>query len=244
VRVIEPVTADPPHRLRRIMTKQHWRVLTMLHWPVDPEEVRPLLPRGVSPDVHDGVTYVGLVAFVMDDVGLLRGPGVPYLGRFPETNVRLYSVDRYGRRGVVFRSLDAARLLPVRIARATLRLPYIWSQMSVVHDGDEIEYACRRRRTRGVVEGSRIRVRVGAPIAAPTELEYFVTARWALHTAWGGRTLYVPNAHPPWPLREAELLELDDSLIGAAGLTQPTDPPVSVLYSDGVPVRFGWPTAV
>ena len=52
------------------------------------------------------------------------------------------------------------------------------------------------------------------------------------------------SAHPPWPLREAELLELDDSLIGAAGLTQPTDAPVSVLFSDGVPVRFGWPTAV
>ncbi|HEU5110792.1 MAG TPA: DUF2071 domain-containing protein [Micromonosporaceae bacterium] len=229
------------------MTTQHWRVLTMLHWPVDPEAVRPLLPSGVSPDTHDGVTYVGLVAFVMDDVGLLRTPGVPYLGRFPETNVRLYSVDRHGRRGVVFRSLDAARLLPVRIARASLRLPYIWSRMSVVHGGDEVVYVCRRRwrgGDRSVQGHSRIRVRVGGPIPEPTPLEHFVTARWALHAAWGGRTLYLPNTHPRWPLRRAELVELDDTLIGAAGLAQPTDPPVSVLYSDGVPVRFGWPTAV
>jgi uncharacterized protein YqjF (DUF2071 family) len=242
--MIEPVTTEPPHRPRRIMTTQRWRDLALLHWPVDPAAVRPLLPPGVSPDLHEGVTYVGLVAFLMDDVGLLRSPGVPYLGRFPETNVRLYSVDRRGRRGVVFRSLDAARLLPVWIGRAAVRLPYIWSRMSVERVGDEIEYVCRRRGPAGAVVGSRIRVRVGGPVEEPTSLEHFVTARWALHTAWRGRTRYLPNAHPRWPLRRAELLDLEDSLIGAAGLAQPTGPPASVLYSAGVPVRFGWPTTV
>jgi hypothetical protein len=63
-----------------------------------------------TPDVLCGVTYVGLVAFRMHRVGWLWSPGVPYLGSFPETNVRLYSVDAHGRRGVVFRSMDAGRL--------------------------------------------------------------------------------------------------------------------------------------
>jgi hypothetical protein len=226
------------------MTTQRWRDLTLLHWPVDAEAVRPLLPPGVEPDLLDGVTYVGLVAFVMADVGVLRTPGVPYLGRFPETNVRLYSVDRRGRRGVVFRSLDATRLLPVGIGRAGLGLPYIWSRMSVRRSGDEIEYVCRRRGRVGAEIRSRLRVRVGDPVAEPSALEHFVTARWALHAAWRGRALYVPNAHPRWPLHRADLLELADGLIGAAGLAQPAGPPVSVLFSPGVAVRFGWPSPV
>jgi uncharacterized protein YqjF (DUF2071 family) len=83
---------------------------------------------------------------------------------------------------------------------------------------------------------------VGEPIARPTPLERFLTARWGLHAAWYGRTLYLPNEHPPWPLFRAEPLDLDEDLIVAAGLPAPGAPPVSVLYSPGVPVRFGPPT--
>ncbi|HEU0087790.1 MAG TPA: DUF2071 domain-containing protein, partial [Pseudonocardiaceae bacterium] len=51
-------------------------------------------------------------------VRILGTPPLPYLSGFPETNVRLYAVDPdSGRRGVVFRSLEAARLLPVLAAR-------------------------------------------------------------------------------------------------------------------------------
>ena len=44
-------------------------------------------------------------------------------GSFLETNVRLYSVDEHGRRGVVFRSLEADRLLPVLTARGRSGCP-------------------------------------------------------------------------------------------------------------------------
>ncbi|GAB3845167.1 hypothetical protein GCM10029963_23100 [Micromonospora andamanensis] len=59
----------------------------------------------------------------MVGLGLGFEPGVPYLGSFWKTNVRLYLVDGSGRRAVVFRSLDASRLVPVLVAQATLRLP-------------------------------------------------------------------------------------------------------------------------
>ena len=81
----------------------------------------PLLPAGTGPDIFDGVSWVGLIAFRL--VGPLgTGPGLPYFGTFPETNVRFYSVDGAGRQGVVFGSLDAARLPFVLGARATLGL--------------------------------------------------------------------------------------------------------------------------
>ncbi|MFF1273728.1 YqjF family protein [Streptomyces marokkonensis] len=238
----QPVTPDPPEAIARPLLTQSWLDLTFVHWAVDPADVAGLLPPGTVPDTLDGVTYVGLVAFRMHRVGWLRLPGVPYLGSFPETNVRLYSVDAHGRRGVVFLSLDASRLIPVVVARLGFRMPYLWSRMSVDHlDGGTVTYTGSRRWPGPRGAGSRLTVRRGEPIGEPTELEHFLTARWGMHNAFFGRSMYLPNAHPRWPLHRAELVECEEDLITAAGLPRPAGEPVSVLYSPGVPVRFGRP---
>src|SRR5690349_10552115 len=85
--VAEAVTAETVRPVRRPWLSQQWRDLTFLHWPVDPAVVAPLLPPGTVPDTLDGVTYAGLIAFRMVGLGPGRGPGLPYLGTFAETNV-------------------------------------------------------------------------------------------------------------------------------------------------------------
>jgi uncharacterized protein YqjF (DUF2071 family) len=240
--VVEPVTPTTARPVRRSLLVQRWEDLAFLHWAVDPAVVAPFLPAGTVPDTLDGVTYVGLIAFRMAGVGFFRGPGVPYFGTFCETNVRVYSVDASGRRGVVFLSLDAARLLPVLIARAGLSLPYMWSRMRIARSGDVLRYTSRRRWPTSSSPVSELAVRIGAPLTSPSPLDHFLTARWALHTHAWGRTRYMPNDHPQWPLRAAELLTLDDGLVPATGLPALTRPPDSVLYSPGVPVTFGAPS--
>jgi uncharacterized protein YqjF (DUF2071 family) len=226
----------------RPLLTQSWLDLAFLHWAADPDDVAPLLPPGARPDTLDGVTYVGLVAFRMHRVGWFRLPGVPYLGSFPETNVRLYSVDAHGRRGVVFRSLDASRLVPVAIGRLGFRMPYVWSRMTIETDGDTVTYTSARRLPGPRGARSRIAVRVGERIDEPTELEHFLTARWGMHSAFFGRPAYLPNVHPRWPLHRAGLIGCEEDLVAAAGLPRPVGDPVSVLYSPGVPVRFGRPS--
>ncbi|MEV8313634.1 DUF2071 domain-containing protein [Streptomyces sp. NPDC059900] len=241
--VPEPITADPPAAAstENPLLTQSWLDLAFVHWAVDPADVAPLLPAGTVPDLHDGATYVGLVAFRMHRVGWFRLPGIPYLGTFPETNVRLYSVDAHGRRGVVFRSLDASRLIPVAVARGAFRLPYQWSRMSIRHSGDTVTYTSARRWPGPRGAHSRIAVRVGERVKEPTDFEHFLTARWGMHNTFFGRQMFLPNAHPRWPLHRADLIECDEDLVTAAGLPRPSGDPVSVLYSPGVPVRFGRP---
>lgn len=230
---MEQVTVVPPRPVRRTLLTQSWLDLAFLHWPADPGLVARLLPAGTRPDLFEGRAYVGLVPFRMHRVG--PGFGIPYLGSFAETNVRLYTVDERGRRGVAFRSLDAARLLPVLTGRAALRLPYVWSAMRLRRDGDTVHYTSRRRMRR---VRSELSLRIGEPIPEPGEFERFLTARWGMHVPWYGRTIYLPNDHPQWPLHRAELLRCDDDLPAAAGLPV-SGPPCSVLWSPGVPVRFG-----
>ena len=241
---VEDVTPETLRPVRRSVLVQRWHDLAFLHWAVPPQTVAQFLPAGTVPDTLDGVTYVGLIGFRMVRLGLFNGPGLPYLGTFCETNVRLYSVDGAGRRAVVFLSLEAERLLPVLTAHVSLRLPYKWARMRLVKDGDVVRYTSRRRWPGPRPAVNAIAVRVGPPIAEPTPLEHFVTARWGLHTRAWGRTLHLPNEHPRWPLHRADLLDLDDTLVTAAGLAAPVGPPDSVLFSPGVPVRFGPPSTV
>jgi uncharacterized protein len=226
------------------MMSQDWRDLTFLHWAVEPERVRRLMPAGVRPDTLNGRTYVGLVPFRMVDAGVARGPRVPWAGTFLETNVRLYSVDNTGRRGIVFLSLDTDRSVVVAGARAAFCLPYRWSRMRhrVIDDGVVHEYESRLRWP-GRAGRSHVIVRVGAPRAS-TPLDDFLSARWGLHVRWWGRTLYIPNAHPPWPLRDAEISLLDDELVSSVGLGELAGrTPDHVAFSDGVHTEFGFPSS-
>ena len=236
----------PPLPTRQVMS-QWWRDIAFLHWRVDPDAVAPLLPRGVRPDVHDGSSWVGLIPFRMVDAGVGHGGPVPRYGTFPETNVRLYSVDDAGRHGAVFRSLEAPWLPVVAGARLGFGVPYEWARMSVRPAasppdpaGATMSYRTRRRGRRH--PGARIDVEIGRPLAEPSPLELFLTARFGLHTSVLGRTLWVPNTHTPWPLRGARVTRLEDTLVAAAGLPGVTTrPPDSALFSTGVRTVFGLP---
>jgi uncharacterized protein YqjF (DUF2071 family) len=236
---VEPVTPTAPRPAGRTVFTQGWRDLAFLHWAVDPSQVAPLLPPGTRPDEHDGATYVGLIPFRMRRIGVAGSPGLPWVGSFLEMNVRLYSVDEQGRRGVVFASLDAERLLPVLAARLVAGLPYLFARMRYARHGDLVTYAARRRWPGPRGAGADIAVRVGGRLDDVPPLAHFLTARWGLHQVdRRGRTVYWPNEHPRWPLHEASLVHLDEDVLAAAGVGVDRLPD-SVLFSPGVDVRFG-----
>jgi len=242
---VEPITADPARPARAVLAMSLADV-AFLHWPADPGLVAALLPSGTRPDLFAGASYVGLIALQMRRVGLPGLPPVPYLGTFPQVNVRLYAVGPDGQRGVVFRSLDAARLAPALAGRIGFGLPYRWARVAMRRRGDVLTCESSRRWP-GPAARLRLRLRIGDNLAEPSALEHFLTARWGLLAARrGGRVAYLPNEHPRWPLRRAEVLELAQDLLPAAGLAAGAlaaggGEPASVLYSPGVRMRSGLP---
>ena len=233
---------DAPPLQPPVWVEQFWGDLTFVHWPVDPAGVAHLYPPGTAPDVFtDGLTYVGLVPFVMHRSVVGGRLPLPYFGAFAETNVRLYSVDAAGRHGVLFRSLETPRLAVVGMTRLGMGVPYTWAKLRVTRTADRITYlGTRRWPERGL--RTLAEVAIGAPVE-PTPLEVWLTARWGAHTRKAGRTWWVPNEHPAWPLRRAELVELNDDLVPASGVV-PAGPPLRALFSPGVPARFGRPVVL
>ncbi|MEC5181753.1 YqjF family protein [Arthrobacter sp. CG_A4] len=222
-----------------IIMDQRWTDAVFLHWRIPDAVAASFMPPGVVPDVFDGSAWVGLIGFRMQGAGLGQGPGIPYFGNFNEINVRLYSREPDGTRGVVFLSLDASRLAVVLAARAA-GIPYVWSRdhFRAASPADpSIGYSVRRFR-RGARSDFAVAPEPDAEATDP--LSVHLTARFGLHTSFRGKTLYVPNTHSAWPLHRARVTVLEDQLIAAAGIIV-EGPPESVLFSPGVRTQFGRP---
>ena len=237
---------DPPELPSPVIMDQRWTDAVFLHWRIPAGAAAAFMPPGVVPDEFDGSAWIGLIGFRMQKAGIGRGPAVPFFGDFNEINVRLYSREPDGTRGVVFLSLDADRLAVVLAARAA-GIPYVWSRARFHSSAGDasvgkrsVGYSVRRFR-HGATSDFAVVPALDEVAADP--LSIHLTARFGLHSRFRGRTLYIPNTHTAWPLYRAELTVLEDGLISAAGLDV-AGPPDSVLFSPGVRTQFGRPRAV
>ena len=227
-----------PAPVQHPVMKQQWRDLAYIHWRYDPSVVQALLPEGIEVDTFDGSAWVGLIPFSMRNISFPFIPPVPYFGSFPEVNVRTY-VKRNGVPGVWFFSLDVNRLIPAFVARATYFIPYCWGSASHIKDGQRLRTTVKRRWPSR--SSTQIELTIGEEIKEPSDLAHFLSARWGLYSkGFGGRLRYAPVDHEQWQLYEANIVNLDDHLVTAAGFPAPTGE-AHVMFSPGVSVRIGKP---
>jgi len=212
---------------------QAWRRITFLHWAYEPAILRQRLPGGLELDIFEGVAWVGMTPFMVDGLRAPFLPALPWLSRFPETNVRTYVRGPDGERGVWFFSLDAARLLAVIGARAGFSLPYRWARMSVVEEKQIVRYKSFRKSA-----ATNIEVEVGPELIENNDFDNFLTARYRLYTIRAGRLMHAQVEHPPWPLRKARVRLIEQTLLASNQLPSPTHEPF-VHFSHGVSTRIG-----
>lgn len=222
-----------------------WRWAGFLHWRYPAAQVQALLPPGVEVETFDGSAWVGIVPFLMDDVRPPGVPALPWLSRFPETNVRTYVRGPDAASAIWFFSLDAARLPAVLGGRVGYGLPYFWSDMAVRRHGPRLAYRSRRRWPGPAGARGNIDLEIGDPFddADIDGLAVFLTARHRLYSVLAGRLVGANAEHPPWPLHRARVGMLDENLVSAAGLPAPDGAPLAHA-SPGVAVRIGMWTPV
>ncbi len=235
----------------RAIGYQRWTNLLFVHWQVPVEMVQPLIPQDLTLDTWEGQAWVGLVPFYMSGVRPWWSPAVPGISNFCETNVRTY-VHLEGRDpGVWFLSLEAAQSLAVRVARWRWHLPYYRAEMQLNRQGNRVLYESRRLWPGESGSGCQIRAEIGpllghdvadralpAGRALPGTLDHFLVERYILYAlAANGGLLAGRVHHVSYPVRTARVLEINDTLLPAAGITPPA-PYCHTAFCDGVDVEI------
>lgn len=209
-----------------------------MHWPVPRDALRPVVPAGLEIDAFAGQAYVSLIPFAIIES---RPAGVPraLASRFLETNLRTYVRGPGGEPGIYFFSLEASSLLAVAGARLLFGLPYFPAVMTIRREGSDIQYASRRHGGHGVELDVAWSIGDALGAAAAGTREHFLVERYSLYVARRGGLYRGRVRHPPYPLCRAAVGRLRQTLVSAARIPEPADPPLCH-YSPGVDVDIFW----
>lgn len=209
-----------------VLLYQNWHHLLFLHWEVPYAELQKLVPSRLTVDTFEGKAYIGLIPFTLTGVRAVGTPPLPWISSFHEINVRTY-VHLDGRDpGVWFFSLDASSSLAVAAARAAYKLAYYNADIEFEASKQPmpvIDFHSKRTDARGPSPAhAHIRyqpVEGPATASAPGTIEHFLAERYVLYSEDEQRGLHRARVHhQPYPLQRADVLELDETLIWAAGV--------------------------
>ncbi len=209
---------------------QAWCDALFLHYRVDPEKLRKLVPKELELDLHDGSAWISAVAFTMRSVRPRWLPAWPPVSDFHELNLRTYVRGTALMPGVHFLAIDAGNWASVYLARVLSVLPYRKANI---------------RRTLGPGQRFKCHSPVGlhldtvfapgAAIAAPAQVDRWLTERYALYQRHGRSTWRYQVHHAPWPLNTVQIDDL--RFVPGNGFPPSLSPgPDLAHWSDGVQV--------
>lgn len=225
----------------RWIWRQSWCDLLFAHWPVPVADLRPLVPPELEIQEFDGTSWVGVVPFRMQGVMLRPLPDLPYVSAFPELNLRLY-VERNGKPGVWFLSLDATNRLAVWAARRFFHLPYFHARISIDEGSEGFDYRSERLEGSQPVNFRATYRATSEPYESqPGSLEHFLTERYCLYAQSPAGQLFRADVHHhPWPLQRAEASITTNDLLTPHGLTL-EGPPAVLHFTRRIDVVV-WPS--
>ncbi|MCC7449426.1 MAG: DUF2071 domain-containing protein [Anaerolineae bacterium] len=226
-----------------VMT-QTWADLLFAHWPIDPDELRRVLPAPLTLDTYEGQAWIGIVPFNITAFRPRWLPSIPRMTTFPEVNVRTY-VMVGDKPGVYFFSLDAANWPAVIGARLWFHLPYVFAQMSVSHNVDWVVYDSIRKDPSAPPGEFHARYIINGNLnyAPPGSLPHWLTERYCLYAVSPRQQVIRGEIHHArWPLQPATAKIAVNTLPLPGGLRLPNVPPL-LHFAKKLDVAM-WPPSV
>jgi uncharacterized protein YqjF (DUF2071 family) len=188
-----------------------WRNLVMLNFEIDPEILRPLVPKGVELDPWRGKHFVSLVGFQFLHARVLGIP-IPFHRNFAEVNLRFYVRRRLEdgwRRGVAFVKEVVPRWAIAAVARWLYNENYVACAMTSAvqtpmtdnaHEGS----ASYRWKKSGSWHALHARFQGPPCLAQPGSEEEYITEHYYGYVAQrDGSTVEYRVEHPRWRVWKA-----------------------------------------
>jgi uncharacterized protein YqjF (DUF2071 family) len=171
------------------------RDVLLAHWRVEFDELARLLPPELALDTFAGEAWLGISACRVESLRARGLPPLPGLSSSPQLEVFTY-VAADDRPGLWYVSLELTKQLLVEAAKRAHRLPAYRATIAAEAGSFEARRGGLGFRARWEAAGEPFE-------PAPGSLDHFLTERYALYTADGGRLYRAELQHAPWLLQSA-----------------------------------------
>jgi uncharacterized protein len=208
------------------MYYQEWSRVLFLHYQVSVDTLLELIPKDLTIDTFEGMAYISIVPFTMENIRPRFLPSLAFVSNFGEINVRTY-VIKDGRRGVYFLNIEAEKYLSALLAKKLSGLPYEKSNIKI--SGTKYD-------SKNLNKGFSLKTEynIGKKIVNKTALDLWLTERYCLYVDNKESLFRFEIHHEEWNLNNVELKKLELNYeIGKLKITESTD---LVHYSKGVKV--------
>lgn len=174
----------------------------MINYEIEPDALRPFVPRGTELDSWNGKTFVSLVGFMFLETRVL-GWRLPFHHSFEEVNLRFYVRRKASdgwRRGVVFIKEIVPRRAIATVARVVYNENYVAMPMRHLIEVDDktgrVEYGWHHQ---GSWNHLRVMTTGEAQVLREGSEEEFITEHyWGYAAQRGGGSVEYQVEHPRW----------------------------------------------
>lgn len=180
---------------------QEWNKAIFLHWEADEALIKPLLPDGIELDCINGKTWVSLVAFNMNNIGIRILPKIPHISDFQEINIRVYVICNK-KPSVYFLSMEGSKKSSCKVLKSLSKFPYRYSKMKRT----EFNYESINAEFNDTFN---IKYRLENTPVKKDETDLWLTERYAVFQDYKKYIIEYDVHHIEWPMQKIHVENLE-----------------------------------
>ena len=184
----------------------YWENLILINYEVDPNILKPFIPKGTQLDSFNGKYYVSIVGFMFKDTKVL-GLKLPYHINFEEVNLRFY-VKHNDKRGVVFIKEIVPKSLITLVANSiyhehyqTHKMKHSWSEND---NHKEFQYQWKLNQQ---WQSISVKTEKQTSNIKDNSEEQFITEHYFGYTKHKNKTFEYEVTHPTW--KQLKVIDFD-----------------------------------
>lgn len=205
---------------------QEWNKAIFLHWKVDASLIKPLLPKNIKLDTINEKTWISLVAFDMNNIGIKNIIKPPYISDFQEINIRVYTIYN-NKPSVYFLSMEGSKRSSCRVLKTLSKFPYRYSKMK----RNEFNFESKNA---ALSDSFQIKYSLKSDSVEKDETDLWLTERYAVFQDYKKHIIEYDVHHIEWPLQN---IQIDDLQINYPRFNHIiNNKPDKIHYSKGVQV--------
>lgn len=205
---------------------QDWNDAIFLHYQVDLSELKKFVPNGLEIDLFERKPWISVVAFTMERIRPKNLPSFSPISDFDEINIRTY-IKSNNKTGVYFLSIEGGKSLSCKVAKSISELPYRFSNINWTdkkYQSQNSEFS----------DKLNIEFKIGNELTEKTELDKWLTERYALFQDTDDSINEFEIHHLEWPINDIDIQKLELNYSRFENLIN--EYPSKIHYSKGVKV--------